>query len=92
MQEVINDLYQRTLGGPRNLSTGERAASVAFGLAAAAGGLRRGGVSGLLLGLAGGALAMRGASGHCALKAALSDAGGARRLTHRSSDAEMAAD
>jgi len=73
LQDTLHDTYDRLFGGGHNLSTGERAASVAFGLAAAASGLRRGGGLGLLMGLAGGALAMRGASGHCALKAAMQD-------------------
>lgn len=71
MQDVVNEVYERAFGGETNLSVGERAASVVFGLAAAAGGLSRGGIGGLLLGLAGGAIALRGASGHCPVKAAL---------------------
>ena len=78
MRDVLNDLYDRTLGGEPNLSTGERVVSVALGLAAAAGGLQRGGALGLVMGLAGGMLAMRGASGYCALKAALQDRDSAR--------------
>lgn len=71
MADALSDLYHRAFGGQTNLSFGERAASVGFGLAAAAAGLRRGGFLGALMGIAGGALALRGASGHCALKAAL---------------------
>ena len=81
MRDVLTDIYDRALGGEPNLSTGERVASVALGLAAAAGGLQRGGALGLVMGIAGGALAMRGASGYCAMKAALQDRDASRQLT-----------
>ena len=87
MQQLVSDLYNRTLGGERNLSTVERAASVVFGLAAAAGGLRRGGGLGLLMGVGGAVLAMRGASGHCAMKSALLERGSAP--TQSRGDSEM---
>jgi uncharacterized membrane protein len=54
-----------------NVSKPERAASGAVGAALAFYGLKHGGWSGLLLALAGGALAYRGATGHCDVYGAL---------------------
>ena len=81
MADTLNEVYDRVFGGEANLSVGERVGSIVVGLAAAAGGLRRGGLPGLLLGLAGGAIAMRGAAGHCALKAAFQNRDSNRQLS-----------
>jgi uncharacterized membrane protein len=84
MTNAVTDMYEHTFGGRRNLSLTERAASVAFGLAMAAGGLNRKGGLGLLMGVAGGALALRGLNGHCPVKAALEhrNGGATRQLTY----------
>jgi len=84
MANIVTDTYEHAFGGQRNLSLTERAASVVFGLAMAAGGLNKKGGLGLLMGLAGGALALRGLNGHCPVKAALEhrDGGGTRQLTY----------
>jgi uncharacterized membrane protein len=66
----FHQAYRTVFGGRRNLSTGERVGSVAFGLAMAASGLKRADGWGALLGLAGMALTARGMSGHCPVKAA----------------------
>ena len=52
-------------GGGTNVSRPERVASVAGGGLLAAAGLKRGGLGGVLLGLAGAALVERGVTGHC---------------------------
>ncbi|MFC4728429.1 SRPBCC family protein [Coralloluteibacterium thermophilus] len=61
---------------PINVQGVERTASLALGTIAALGGLRRGGVGGLLRLAAGAALIHRGVTGRCALKRALE--GGSR--------------
>ena len=48
-----------------NVGTQERAASVVTGALVALFGMRRGGIAGALMTLAGGGLIMRGVSGHC---------------------------
>lgn len=50
---------------PQNISTIEQLISVGAGAALLAGGLARGRITGLLMGLAGGALIHRGVTGHC---------------------------
>src|SRR5215475_5622566 len=57
---------------PINIGDGERLISVAGGGALSIYGLKRGGISGLLMAIAGGALIYRGATGHCNLYRALS--------------------
>src|SRR5262249_27836311 len=57
---------------PINVGDGERLISVAGGGALSIYGLKRGGISGLLMTIAGGALVYRGATGHCNLYRALS--------------------
>lgn len=54
-----------------NLGGIERLASMLAGVGLAGAGLRRKGLSGGLMGLIGGILALRGMTGHCALKAAV---------------------
>lgn len=66
--------------GEPNLGTRERALSVIAGLVIAAAGLQRQGLWGLAAGLFGGALALRGAGGHCPVKAALASPGGTRQI------------
>jgi uncharacterized membrane protein len=55
----------------RNIGNVERIVSAAAGAALLAGGFRRRGAAGTLAAVAGGALLFRGASGHCFVKAAL---------------------
>src|SRR2546422_6179451 len=57
---------------PINVGDGERLISVAGGGALSIYGLKRGGFSGMLMTIAGGALIYRGATGHCNLYTALS--------------------
>lgn len=57
--------------GRANVAPGERLGSLVTGAALLAAGLRRGGAPGLLSAAAGGALLLRGATGHCALYQAL---------------------
>jgi uncharacterized membrane protein len=57
---------------PVNVGDGERFISAAGGGALAIYGLKRGGIGGLLMAIAGGALIRRGATGHCNLYKALS--------------------
>ncbi len=54
-----------------NVGNGERIASTLIGGALLLGGISRGGLRGLLLGLGGGALIKRGATGHCQLYQAM---------------------
>jgi hypothetical protein len=75
MASTIQHLYEDTFQGDRNMSFGERAASTVFGLAMAAGGLNRGGLSGALMGVAGAALVARGLNGHCPVKAMMQEKG-----------------
>ena len=71
MANAVTDMYDAAFGGEKNLSLTERGASVVFGLVLAAAGLNVKGAAGALMGIAGGALALRGASGHCPVKAAI---------------------
>lgn len=80
MRDKVTDIYERSFGGEPNLSPVERAVSAGFGLVMAAAGLGCGGVAGTLMGLAGGALALRGVRGHCPVKAMIEDRYGAHRL------------
>ncbi len=68
MKDQASDMYDRYLAGEPNLHWAERAASVGFGLAMAAAGLRKQGILGALMGVGGGVLALRGMTGHCAAK------------------------
>ena len=61
----------RRRGGELNVNSAERVVSVAAGGALAAYGLRRRDLTGLVLGLVGGALLERGATGRCAVYGAL---------------------
>jgi uncharacterized membrane protein len=72
-QDTRSHAYERTFGGSPNMSRGESAASIAFGILLAAGAVRRPDWRGLLMGLGGSALVARGLSRHCPLKAALQD-------------------
>ena len=76
MNRVINDIYEQVAGGEENLSQVERWTSMLGGVVLAAAGLRRGGVQGAVMGVAGGLLAARGLSGHCAVKALLNERSG----------------
>ena len=76
MNRVINDIYEQVAGGEENLSQVERWTSMLGGVVLAAAGLRRGGVQGAVMGVAGGLLAARGLSGHCAVKALLNERAG----------------
>ena len=75
MSRVIEDMYERVAGGEENLSQVERWTSMLGGVVLAAAGLRRGGIQGAIMGAAGGLLAARGLSGHCAVKAMLQEQG-----------------
>ena len=76
MNRVINDIYEQVAGGEENLSQVERWTSMLGGVVLAAAGLRRGGVQGAVMGVAGGLLAARGLSGHCAVKAIMNERSG----------------
>jgi hypothetical protein len=76
VNKVINDIYEQVAGGEENLSQVERWTSMLGGVVLAAAGLRRGGIQGAVMGAAGGLLAARGLSGHCAVKALLNDRAG----------------
>ena len=73
MADVITQTYDRVFGGEKNLSLTERGVSVVFGLglAAAAATPRPNPLLNVLALLGGSYLALRGASGHCPIKAAL---------------------
>jgi hypothetical protein len=73
VNKVINDIYEQVAGGEENLSQVERWTSMLGGVVLAAAGLRRGGVQGAVMGVAGGLLAARGLSGHCAVKAMINE-------------------
>lgn len=70
--------------GEKNMSFTERAIStlIGFGLMAAAVQPRPNKVLSLLALLGGAGLAIRGATGHCPVKASLGQPGGAPRITH----------
>lgn len=70
-QDTLSNAYQRTFGGSPNMSRGESAASIAFGILLAAGAVRRPDWRGLLMGLGGSALVARGLTRHCPVKSAL---------------------
>lgn len=77
-------------GPQQNVGSTERALSVLGGGALALSGLKRGGASGLVLGLVGASLVQRGVTGHCQVYGALGistaeDAGSARALPERHS-------
>ncbi|WP_448203030.1 YgaP-like transmembrane domain [Azospirillum sp. sgz302134] len=79
-ENAIRHTYDRFFGGEQNLSSMERALSTGLGLIMAAGGVRRGADwRGAVMGLAGAALVARGMSGHCPMKAMMTN-GGAHRL------------
>lgn len=75
MSDVVTQAYNTVFGGEKNLSWGERALSVALGLglAAAAAKPRPNMALSALALVAGVGLALRGASGHCAIKAQLEE-------------------
>ncbi len=81
MPNAIVEEAQHLFSGEPNLSTTERAVSVVAGLALAAIGAqpRPNKILSLVAILAGSALAIRGATGHCAYKALTSPEGGAGR-------------
>jgi len=83
MANAVTEMYDTAFGGEKNLSLTERGASVVFGLALAAAGLNVKGAMGALMGVAGGALALRGASGHCPIKAAIDGDGGHRQIAYQ---------
>jgi uncharacterized membrane protein len=73
MADIITTAYESAFGGDTNLTMTERGISVAIGLglAAAAAQPRPNPVLNVLALVGGGYLALRGASGHCPIKAAL---------------------
>lgn len=75
MSDLVSQTYGRVFGGEKNLSFGERALSVALGLglAAAAARPRPNKMLSALALVAGIGLALRGATGHCAIKAELAE-------------------
>ena len=83
MSDVLANTYDRAFGGEHNLSMTERALSVGIGLAMAAAAVRRPNALGIAALLAGSALALRGATGHCPVKAALMDGGSPRRIAYQ---------
>ena len=87
MADAVTDAYHRLFGGETNLSLKERGISLALGLGLAAAGARpRPNPLLNVLALAGGAyLALRGASGHCPIKAALDRGPDHGRIARRGS-------
>lgn len=75
IESTVRSAYDHTFGGDHNMSTMERAGSVAVGLAIAAGSLARPDIRGVAMLLAGAALVARGMTGHCPVKAMLADGG-----------------
>ena len=75
MSNYMIDATENLFSGDKNLSTTERTLSVVGGLmlAAFAAQPRPNKLLGLLVLIAGSMLAIRGATGHCAVKAALGD-------------------
>ncbi|SHM16615.1 YgaP-like transmembrane domain [Phytopseudomonas punonensis] len=69
-----------------NVQGWERALSIGSGIAMARGGLKRGGVLGLVRAAFGGMLVARGLSGHCRLKSIMEDARSMRPDVDRISD------
>ncbi|MDD1508684.1 YgaP-like transmembrane domain [Pseudomonas sp. CNPSo 3701] len=69
-----------------NVQGWERALSIGSGIAMARGGLKRGGVLGLMRAAFGGMLVARGLSGHCRLKSILEDARSMRPEVDRITD------
>jgi uncharacterized membrane protein len=83
MANAVTEMYDTAFGGEKNLSFTERGASVVFGLVLAAAGLNVKGAAGALMGIAGGALALRGASGHCPIKAAIEGNDSHRQIAYQ---------
>jgi hypothetical protein len=75
MADVVTETYERLFGGETNMSMTERGVSIALGLGLAAAAAKpRPNMWLNLLALVGGSvLALRGASGHCPVKAALTE-------------------
>ena len=73
---------EHLLDGDRNMSMTERAVSVALGLGLAAASIRRPNAIGFAALLGGAALAVRGAYGHCPVKAALGYGENERQLAY----------
>ncbi|MBV7562157.1 YgaP-like transmembrane domain [Pseudomonas sp. sia0905] len=69
-----------------NVQGWERALSIGSGIAMARGGLKRGGVLGLVRAAFGGMLVARGLSGHCRLKSIMEDARSMRPEVDRITD------
>lgn len=72
--------------GSSNVQGWERALSIGSGIAMARGGLKRGGVLGLMRAAFGGMLVARGLSGHCRLKSIMEDARSMRPDVDRITD------
>lgn len=81
MPNALTASARHLVAGDHNLSFTERSVSIVGGLALAAAGAqpRPNKVLSLLVVLAGVALAIRGATGHCAVKAAMGDASSVAR-------------
>ncbi|MCP8937078.1 DUF2892 domain-containing protein [Alsobacter sp. SYSU M60028] len=82
-QDVAADLWEGMTSGPPNVGDVERIASTVMGLGLLAWGLRQGGTSGMLAGLAGVMLTTRGATGYCPAYAAMDSAGDDEGMGHR---------
>lgn len=74
-QQAATDLWRGFTEGERNVGDVERVVSALAGAGMMAWGVRQGGVSGLVAGLVGAGLAMRGATGHCPIYAAMEQHG-----------------
>ena len=94
MADAFTDAYHRLFGGESNLSLKERGISLALGLGLAAAAARpRPNPLLNVLALAGGAyLALRGASGHCPVKAALDGGSDDGRIGGRGSRPTIGSD
>src|SRR5262245_1780686 len=88
LQSVVRNPQSAIRGGghyrPINVSDNERLISVAGGGALSIYGLKRGGLGGLMMVIAGGALIYRGATGHCNLYSVLSVSTAKRKGLHAS--------
>ncbi len=73
MTNAAKEFYEEIAGGEINVGHAERWASLIGGGVLAVTGLRSGGLSGVLMAVAGGVLVARGITGHCAVKAMLMD-------------------
>jgi len=80
--QSARNAYESLFGGPSNLSTAERAGSTILGLAALGTAPRMKPLPGALLALGGLTLVGRGVSGHCPVKAAMTEGSESTALGH----------